>query len=176
MRGFLNWIRKLILLVLLIVSGLMLLHIVVVTLGTHFMLWNHDTTPFHAALLTLVYYIVPLTGLLLVYLMISELIYIEEGIYSAVTNAVSERAIVRAETKAAIAAIKEAKEQAVKEAKERQKVTLKTQKETQNLNTKTTTRQNQSIKTEKLQKQDTKPTKSHKKLEKVSLKNKLFTS
>lgn len=129
MRVFLDWIRKLILFTILIVSGIMLLHIVIATVGTHFMLWQTDHTPFYAALSAFIYYVVPLAALLLIYLMISELIYIETSLACAVTNAVSERALIRAETKAALQAIKAEKAQSAKEAKEIKTKLAKAEKE-----------------------------------------------
>lgn len=129
MRIFLDWIRKLILSTVLIVSGIMLLHIVIVTVGTHFTLWQTDNTPFYAALSAFICYVIPLAALLLIYLMISELIYIETNLTCTITNALSERMLIRAETKAALEAIKEAKIQSAKDAKELKAQLAKAEKE-----------------------------------------------
>lgn len=83
LRNLLDFLRRTSLITLLILSIIMLLHVFIMTIGTSFMLWPSDSTPFDAGLLTFLYYVIPIIALLSFYLMILQLSKLESSCYNA---------------------------------------------------------------------------------------------
>ena len=83
LRNLLDFLRRTSLITLLIVSIIMLLHVFIMTIGTSFMLWPSDSTPFDAGLLTFLYYVIPIIALLSFYLLILQLSKLEASCYNA---------------------------------------------------------------------------------------------
>ena len=79
-RSLLQFLQKTSLIGFLALSIIMLFHIFVMTLGTSLLLWHTDSTPFNIALITFLYYVIPLVALLSFNLIISQLIHIYDSL------------------------------------------------------------------------------------------------
>ena len=79
-RNLLQLLHKTSLIVLLALSIIMLFHIFIMTLGTSLMFWHTDSTPFNVALITFLYYVIPVIALLSFNLIIGQLIHIYDSI------------------------------------------------------------------------------------------------
>lgn len=82
-RNLLRFLYRTSLIALLSLCIIMLLHILIMTLGTSFMLWHTDSTPFDIALLTFLYYVIPFITLFCFHFFISQLVKLEEYAYTA---------------------------------------------------------------------------------------------
>lgn len=58
----------------------MLFHIFIMTLGTSLLFWHTDSTPFNMALITFLYYALPLIALISFYLIIAQLIRLYDSL------------------------------------------------------------------------------------------------
>lgn len=81
--SLLKFLQRTSLIILLTLSIIMLFHIFIITLGTSLMIWHTDSTPFDMALLTFLYYVIPLIALLSFYLLISQLVKLDEAVLNA---------------------------------------------------------------------------------------------
>ena len=79
-RNLLQFLHKTSLLILLILSIIMLLHVLIATLGTNLMLWHTDSTPLDIALITFIYYVIPLIAFLSFHLVIAQLLKLYDSV------------------------------------------------------------------------------------------------
>lgn len=97
-KSLLQFLRKFSLTLLMNLCIIMLFHILIVTVGTSLMLWHIDSTPFDMALLTFLYYVIPIIVLLFFYILISELAKLETSHQKSSRTSTSKRSASKTET------------------------------------------------------------------------------